>query len=171
MTDIFSSFFQNAEMQKKPRISGLDWQILAALRSNARQQISGLAKQLGRSRSTIAEHLKSLKDRGVIRGFTVDIDEDQLGVGITAFVRLQADSSDHRKIVAAVDQLPEVAECHVLTGNDLLLIKVVARDMPHLRALVDGFTAWGATTTDVVFSTIKPHLAITPALRNSLERK
>lgn len=157
-------------MALKTPITGLDWQILAELRSDARRRISNLAELLGRSRSTVAEHLKSLQDNGVIRGFTVAIDEEKLGVGITAFVRLQAASSDHRKIVAAVDQIPEVAECHVLTGNDLLLMRIVARDMPHLRSLVDGFTTWGATTTDVVFSTIKPHLDITPALRNSLER-
>ncbi|MFN3238658.1 MAG: winged helix-turn-helix transcriptional regulator, partial [Pseudomonadales bacterium] len=51
-------------MALKTPITGLDWQILAELRSDARRRISNLAELLGRSRSTVAEHLKSLQDNG-----------------------------------------------------------------------------------------------------------
>lgn len=151
------------------KLTGLDWQLLRELASHARQNVQNLATNLGRSRSTITEHIKTLQDRSVITGFTIRVDEESLGVGISAFVRLHADSSQHRKIVESVGSIPEVAECHVLTGNDLLMMRVVARDMPHLRSIVDGFTQWGATTTDVIFSTVKSSLEFSPGLRRALE--
>ncbi len=157
-------------MSPRPKLNGLDWQLLAALANDARATVSELAKSLGRSRSSITEHLKKLLELNVITNFGINIDEESLGVGLTAFVRLEADSSQHREIVETVVKIPEVAECHVLTGSDLLLMRVIARDMPHLRDLVDGFTAWGATSTDVIFSTVKSSLEISPALREKLRR-
>lgn len=150
-------------------LSGLDWQILSILQHNARIAISDLAQQLNRSRSSISDHIRRLQDQGTITAFSIQVNEENIGVGISAFVRLQADSSQHRKIVETVDQIPEVAECHVLTGSDLLMMRVVAKDMPHLRQLVDGFTQWGSTVTDVIFSTVKHQLVINPKLRRTLD--
>lgn len=146
-------------------LTGLDWQLLELLQQDARISISELAAQLNRSRSNISEHLKKLQETGILKKTTTQIDEEKLGFGICAFVRLQADSSRHRLIVSAVIKMPEVAECHVLTGAELLIIRVVARDMPHLREIVDGFTNYGATQTDIIFSTVKSQLKIDQALR------
>lgn len=115
---------------QKIALSGLDWQILQTMQTNARITVSEIAQQLNHSRSSITEHLRQLQDNGVIERFSAVIDEEKLGVGISAFVRLQADSSRHRLIVQTVEQIAEVAECHVLTGSDLLMMRVVARDMP-----------------------------------------
>lgn len=156
-------------MSQKAKLSGLDWQLLQALSVNARSSVSDLAEQFGRSRSTIHEHLRSLQERGVISHYAARLDEERLGVGISAFVRLQAHSSQHRKIVNTLTEIPEVAECHVLTGDDLVMMRVVARDMPHLRSLVDSFTEWGATTTDVIFSTVKHELKVNRSLRQVLQ--
>lgn len=160
---------QNISHKMKNTLTGLDWQIMEQLQLDARLSVTELAQKLNRSRSSISDHMKKLQSLGVIATFSTQADEEKLGVGITAFVRLQADSSHHRRIVETVDQIPEVAECHVLTGNDLLMMRVVARDMPHLRDLVDGFTSFGATTTDVIFSTVKSQLKISPALRDKLK--
>ncbi len=151
----------------KPSLDGFDWQLLELLQQQGRMTISEMAKQLSRSRSSISERLEKLQDMGVISGVVVQVDEQKLGFGISAFVRLQADSSRHREIIGTITQLPEVAECHVLTGDQLLIFRVVARDMPHLRELVDGFTQYGATSTDVIFSTVKERLVINRGLQNS----
>ncbi len=150
---------------KNDSITGLDWQILEALQDDSRITISDLASQLNRSRSSISEHIQKMQDREILTAFTVRVSEEKLGFGISAFVRLQTSSSNHREIVAQVDEIPEVAECHVLTGSDLLMMRVIARDMSHLRSLVDGLTQWGSTTTDVIFSTVKHSAKIGPGLR------
>ena len=131
--------------------------------------ISQLARRLNRSRSTVAEHLARLQDAGVLTGVSAQVEEERLGFGLRAYVRLQASSARHREIIDAITRLPEVAECHILTGSDLVMLRVVARDMAHLRDLVDGLTRFGATQTDVIFSTVKERLHIAPGLRASAQ--
>ncbi len=121
----------------------MDWLLLELLQQDGRMTVSELANQLGCSRSNISEYIEKLQNAGVLSGFSAQINEEKLGFGISAFVRLQAVSSHHRKIINTITEIPEVAECHVLTGAELLIIRVVARDMPHLRDLVDGFTKLG----------------------------
>ncbi len=150
-------------------LTGLDWQLLALLQEDGRITVSALAQQLGRSRSNIAERLEKLKESGVLTAVTAQLDEEKLGFGISAMVRLEAGSSRHREIVEAVTAMPEVAECHVLTGSELLMIRLVARDMAHLRNLVDALTSHGSTQTDVIFSSVKRQLKLDTTLRNSLK--
>jgi Lrp/AsnC family leucine-responsive transcriptional regulator len=148
-------------------LNALDWQILELLSSDGRMSISRLASELGRSRTTISEHLDRLQDSGVLRGISAQVDEEKLGFGLSAFVRLQASSTRHREIINAIVQLPEVAECHVLTGTELLMLRLLARDMVHLRVLVDSLTQYGATTTDVIFSTVKSQPTLNQALKKA----
>jgi Lrp/AsnC family transcriptional regulator, leucine-responsive regulatory protein len=156
-------------MLKQFALSGLDWQILELLRKNGRISISEIAERLNRSRSSISEHLEQMQTQGIIKGFTVEVDPEKMGFGIKAFVRLTAPSSEHRKIIETIASIPEVIESHVLTGEDLLMLQIVARDMPHLRLLVDGMTLLGSTQTDIVFSTVKEGLDISAKLRKIVE--
>ena len=144
-------------------LTGFDWQLIQLLQQDGRISISELAKQLGRSRSTVSEQIQRLRDIGVVSGVTVRLNEEKLGFGISAFVRLCAESCRHREIVNAVCDIPEVAECHVLTGSELLMIRLVARDMAHLRELVDTMTQYGSTHTDVIFSSVKTELKVDPS--------
>lgn len=149
------------------KLKGMDWQILELLQDDSRMSVSELAGRLNRSRASISDHIRQLQESGILAAFTTRVSEEKLGFGISAFVRLHAGSARHREIVAAIDQIPEVTECHVLTGSDLLMMRVVARDMPHLRDLVDGFTRWGSTTTDVIFSTVKHAIRVGAPLRRA----
>lgn len=147
------------------QISGLDWQILEALQADGRTTVSQLSRKLHRSRNTISEHMTRLQDTGVLDQVSACVDAEKLGFGITAFIRLQASSSKHRDITDALLDLAEVAECHVLTGSDLVMLKVLARDMAHLRELVDGMTRFGSTETYIVFATLRDQVVINPALK------
>lgn len=147
----------------------LDWQLLELLQGDGRMSISELAQRLQRSRSTIGEHLRRLSDQGVITGYSVQVDPARLGFGLQAVVRLDASSSKHRQLVKAVVAMPEVIECLVLTGETLMQLRLVARDMQHLRTLVDQLSRYGATHTDAVFASVKSSLAISHALRKVAE--
>ncbi len=153
----------------KSSLTGLDWQILELLQKDGRVTISELAKLLGRSRSHLTERIERLQDSGVLTGITTQVDEEKLGFGISAFVRLQASSENHRRIIKAINQIPEAAECHVLTGAEMLIIRLLATDMAHLRELVDGLTQYGSTQTDVIFSTVKKQLEINNSLKNVIK--
>ncbi|MEP1742511.1 MAG: Lrp/AsnC family transcriptional regulator [Kangiellaceae bacterium] len=146
----------------------LDWKILEKLQQDGRTSVSELAKNLNRSRSNISEHIEQLLSHGILKQFSITIDPEKLGFGVSAFVRLQASSKDHRKIINHVNDLPEVAECHVMTGSELLVMRVICKDMPHLRSLVDSLTQFGATQTDVIFATVKSEIKVDFELQQSL---
>ena len=153
----------------KPLLSKLDWKLLELLQKDGRMSISELAKQVNRSRSNVSEHLEKLQDSGILTGISAKVDMSKLGFGISAFVRLQTSSSKLFDVINTITTLPEVGECHVLTGTDLFIIRVYARDMDHLRDLVDGFTLIGATQTEIIFSTQKGELIVDDKLRKAAD--
>jgi Lrp/AsnC family transcriptional regulator, leucine-responsive regulatory protein len=150
-------------------MTSLDWKILEKLQQDGRTSVSELAKSLSRSRSNITEHIEQLLSHGVLKQFSITIDPEKLGFGVSAFVRLEASSKQHRQIINHVSELPEVAECHVMTGSELLVMRVICKDMPHLRSLVDSLTQFGATQTDVIFATVKSEIKIDEKLQQSLD--
>ena len=150
-------------------ISGLDWQILELLQKDGRMTVSDIASKLNRSRSSITEHIDKLRECGVLSGIHAVIDCEKLGFGIKAFVRLNAESLKHREIITAIIKKPEVVECHVLTGSQLAIIQLVTKNMTHLREIVDSFTQYGSTQTDIVFATVKDGIQIDQKLRVLLD--
>ena len=147
------------------KLTGLDWRILELLQQDGRMTISEMAKHLGRSRSNVAKHLDDLYDSGVLSGIAPRINTEKLGFGINAYVRLQASSSNHKKIINSITSLAEVAECHILAGSDLVLIRLIARNMTHLNEMVEMFTKFGTTQTDIIFATTKNQLQLNARLR------
>ena len=150
-------------------ITGLDWQILELLQKDGRMTVSDIASQLNRSRSNITERIEKLRESSVLSGVQAVVDNEKLGFGIKAFVRLTAESLKHREIIAEIINKPEVVECHVLTGSELVIIQLVAKNMTHLRETVDSFTQYGSTQTDIVFATVKDGIQINQQLRALLE--
>ena len=150
-------------------ISSLDWSLIELLQKDSRTTISELAKCLNRSRSIISERVERLVEKGLIQGFSAKVDSEKLGFGLKAFVRLSASSKNHRKIIEVISKIPELIECHVLTGSELLILQLVAKDMAHLRNLVDGLTNYGSTQTDVVFATVKDGLVVNEGLKKSAQ--
>ncbi len=151
-------------------LSKLDWAILELLQQDGRNSVSTIAKQLNRSRSNISEHIAELLSNGVLKRFSICIDPEKLGFGVSAFIRLEASSKQHRRIVEQVIAFPEVVECHVMTGSELLVMRVTCVDMAHLRERVDSLTQFGATQTDVIFATVKNELKIDGQLAKCLQR-
>ncbi len=151
-------------------LTTLDWKILGLLQENSRITVSEVASQLSRSRSNISEHFEKLREMGVIDQFSIVINEQKLGFGVSAFVRLAAGSKDHRRIINQLCNRPEVAECHVLTGSELVILRVVAVNMTHLREFIDQLTEYGSTQTDIIFSTVKHQLQATTSLRENIDQ-
>ena len=154
----------------KPNLSELDWQLLRLLQEDGRMSVSELSKQLGRSRSNISEHMEKLQDIGVLTGISANIDMAKLGFGISAFVRIQTSSAKLQDLISSIREQAEVSECHVLTGTDLFIIRVYARDMDHLRELIHGFTLIGTTQTEIIFSTQKAKITFDRNLKKSAEQ-
>ncbi len=118
-------------------VDAKDRAILRVLQEDARTSQAEIGRQVGLSAAAVNERIHRLEREGVIRRFTVLLDEQKLGVEITVYVDVFIESPAHeRKFVALVSKLPEVQECHFVTGDFSCLVKARVPDRKALRELV-----------------------------------
>jgi DNA-binding Lrp family transcriptional regulator len=117
-----------------------DLVILRELARDARLPNNALAQRAGIAASTCLARVRSLRERGVIRGYHADIDPVALGRPLQAMVavRLQAGARSHlRSFVAGTAQLAEVLNVYFLAGKDDFLLHVAAASTQALRDFVE----------------------------------
>jgi Lrp/AsnC family leucine-responsive transcriptional regulator len=137
-------------------IDQTDWKLLAELESDARQSFSELGRKVGLSQPATAERVKALESAGVIRGYRVDIDREKLGFAILAFIRMDTEGEKCRGLQRIVAQLPEVLECHRVTGEGSYIIRAALKSIGHLEGLIDRLLPFGSPSTSIVLSTPLP---------------
>lgn len=130
--------------------------LLRHLRRDPRAGIAELARRIGLSAPAVRERLLRLEETGVIRGYRVEIDPKALGYGLLAFVRVRPMPGQLPRIAELAASIPEVVECHRVTGEDCFIIKVYLPDLDSLDGLLDRFLVYGQTTTSIVQSTPVP---------------
>jgi Lrp/AsnC family leucine-responsive transcriptional regulator len=126
--------------------------LLDELQANARLSLAELSRRIGLSATATAERLKQMEESGILRGFTVEIDREALGLGVMAFIRMSCPGQHYRRFVEYVQRLEEVRECHHLTGGDDFLMKVTTTSMNDLEALIEALLPYGNPVTSLVLS-------------------
>lgn len=109
-----------------------DIRILDALQKNARLTNAELAEQVGLSLSPCWRRLKRLEEIGVIEGYQAVLNRKVLGLGVTAFVRIDIERHTpvfERKFEEAIANLPEVVSCHVISGEGAFMLVVVCESL------------------------------------------
>jgi Lrp/AsnC family leucine-responsive transcriptional regulator len=127
-----------------------DRSLLAILQAEGRISNAELAERVHLSASACLRRVQRLEAVGVITGYAARLDPSALGLGLTAFVRLQLarhDADSIARFVTKLDQWDEVVACHALTGDMDYLLQVVVADLEHFsrflldRVLHDGDVA------------------------------
>src|SRR5918994_7093764 len=121
---------------KPDGIDGLDARLLRALAETPRAGVMELARQLEVARGTVQARLEKLQRRGVVRGFSPDIDLDAIGYHVLAFVTLEIAQGRLADVVEHLASIPEVLEVHATTGPGDLHARVVARTNEHLQHVI-----------------------------------
>ncbi len=139
-------------------IDSIDKQILGIIQEDARIANVEIARQVGLAPSAVLERVRKLEERGVIRGFTAELDPAHVGFGLLAFVFVRTnecgDGTDE-----LLAEIPEVLEVHDVAGEDSYLLKVRAENTEDLgRLLREKLKALPnvlSTRTTVVLETVK----------------
>jgi len=131
----------------------LDLKILASLDADTRRPYADLARELDVSQPTIADRVKRLESRGVVRGTMLCIDYARLGFSVTAFVRLRMTPLHKQGLVEAAREIPQIIEMHQVTGEDCMIARIVARSVDELGSILDRLTVFAQPNTSVVLST------------------
>ncbi|HEX7731775.1 MAG TPA: Lrp/AsnC family transcriptional regulator [Rhodanobacter sp.] len=144
-------------------------ELLKALLDDPRQPVTRLAARIGMSAPAVKERLSRLEEAGVIRGYRLELEPKALGWPITAYVRVRPAPGQLPKIAELAQKLPQVAECHRVTGEDCFIIKVHLDALENLDQILDRFLQYGQTTTSIVQSTPVPLRA--PPLPKAAKRR
>jgi Lrp/AsnC family leucine-responsive transcriptional regulator len=131
-------------------------ELLALLRDDPRLGVSELARRVGMSAPAVRERILRLEEAGIIRGWRLELDPGALGYPILAYVRVRPAPGQLRSIAELAQSLPQVVECHRVTGEDCFVLKVYLPSIDALDQVLDRFLAHGQTTTSIVQSTPVP---------------
>lgn len=134
--------------------------LLAHLQQDPRLTMSALARLVGMSSPAVTERVQRLERAGVIRGYRLDVDPAALGLPVTAWVRVRPGPRQLTKIADLAAGLPNVSECHRITGEDCFLIKLHAATIESLTETLDKILLYGQTVTSIVHSSPVPPRAL-----------
>lgn len=122
-----------------PNLDATDLQILALLQAEGRMSNAELARRIGLTPPPTLERVRRLEREGVIRGYRAQVDPRALGRSLTVFSAVSLSMHETAAVEAfmrAVGEVPEVLECHHLTGSADYLLKVVAADTNDYERLL-----------------------------------
>ncbi|WP_028535386.1 Lrp/AsnC family transcriptional regulator [Paludibacterium yongneupense] len=134
-------------------IDGKSWRILECLQAEARLSLTELARAVELSVPAVSERLKRLEEAGVIKGYHARVATEKVGYTLCAIVGITVPQPYKQTLLDVLTAMPEVTECHHVTGADSYLFRLVARDVAHLEALVARVNHLGETRTSIILST------------------
>jgi Lrp/AsnC family leucine-responsive transcriptional regulator len=130
--------------------------LLRLLLEDPRMPVSEQARRVGMSAPAVRERLLRLEEARIIAGVHLDLDPKALGLPITLFVRVRPMPGQLPKIADLARSIPEVVECHRVTGEDCFILKIHLDALENLDRILDRFLAYGQTTTSIVQSSPVP---------------
>ncbi|MCI0613323.1 Lrp/AsnC family transcriptional regulator [bacterium] len=130
--------------------------ILKELQKDPRLTMTALGRRVGLSSPAVAERVRRLEENGVIRGYHLDINPTALGLPIAAYIRIRPNPGQLSRIADLARSIPEVVECHRVTGEDCFILKVYLPSLDQLDRILDSFLVYGNTTTSLIQSSSVP---------------
>jgi DNA-binding Lrp family transcriptional regulator len=130
----------------------VDRTLLALLQADATTSYASLAKEVGLSAAAVHDRVRKLRERGVVRRTTVEVDPECVGLSTLAFVLLHATAwMGDEATAAAISAVPGVQEAHIVAGRASVLAKVRARSNAELQAVLRQlYSIDGVSETEAV---------------------
>jgi len=146
----------------KLELDAMDGKILDILQADARTTLSEIGRRIHMSQPAVTERVRRMEAAGVITGYHARVDPAALGYPITAFIRV-AKRIHETPLELVAAQLPEIVECHSITGDDCGVVKVVAVSVGDLERVITALTRCGVTSSSLILSSSIERKALKPA--------
>jgi Lrp/AsnC family leucine-responsive transcriptional regulator len=153
-------------------LDAIGWKILDELQGNARISFSELGRRVGLSTPAVTERVRRMEETRIITGYHATVDPAQAGYPIVVFMRLSIAGGDNmvRNATAAIKKMPEIMECHRVTGTDSFILRAELVSIGHLESLIDHLTPFGMTSTSTVLSSPIKYRPVRPGAENKSAR-
>ncbi len=130
----------------------LDIAILDSLQKNARLSFVQIGKEVGLSATAVADRIKRLEEEEVITKYSASIAPKKVGYSLSVFISIKFHSKKLQSFQKNIHTFPEITECHRITGNDCLLMKLHLKDSSHLETVIDKLVYYGDPSTSIILS-------------------
>jgi len=113
-------------------VDNIDRKIITELQKNGKLTNQELSEKINLSPSPCLRRVKALENQGIIKGYTVLVDEAAYGLPIVAFVRVRLNSHSAetiQKFEKSIQDEDQVLECHIMTGNHDYLLRVLVESL------------------------------------------
>mgnify|MGYP002513865047 FL=1 len=150
----------------KSSLDAIDKKILRFLIKNARTPFLEIARECGISGAAIHQRIKKLEDMGVIQGSRLVVAPKSLGFDVCAFISIRvSDITRQQDTVEQLSKIPEIVECHYITGDFDFMLRVVTdntQSLEHLLNLVKSIPGVQNTRTILILSSVKEEHSVDP---------
>ncbi len=143
-------------MKNDNLLDEMNLKLLGLLQKNPRMPMTELARRVGMSSPAVTERITRLEENGVIAGYRLELNPAELGYPMMAFVRVRPMPGHLAKVAELAKQIPQITECHRITGEDCFILKLYLEDISYLDRILDRLLAHGQTTTSIVQSSPVP---------------
>ena len=124
-------------MKSCQNIDRTDQKILSFLVKNARMPFLEIARECGVSGAAIHQRVKKLENNGVITGSRLLVKPQAIGLNVCAFISISlSEANKYNEVVQSLKKIPEIVECHFVTGPYALLVKMYCFDNDHLMQVL-----------------------------------
>lgn len=148
-------------------LNDIDKTILSHLQADSSISIVELARKIKLSQPATHARIKRLEEAGLIRGYVALVDREKAGFDLLCFIHITMQLNQHKQIqkyTDAIRAMPEVLECHHITGEYDYLLKAVVRNRHELERFVNGkltsLPGIARIHTSLVFTEVKSTTAL-----------
>jgi len=145
------------------KIDDIDMQIISLLQEDSRLSFNKIAHKLGISVGTACNRVKSLEDREVLKGYTVLVDSNKVGYGLTAIILIQAEGKHLLDVENEVAKINNVISVYDITGDFDFIVIARFKDRDSLNAFIKHLLTIPyikRTVTNVALNVIKEDFRI-----------
>ncbi|MED3573095.1 Lrp/AsnC family transcriptional regulator [Cytobacillus praedii] len=142
-------------------LDNIDFQILRLLSENSRIQWKDLGQQIHMTGQAVGNRIKKLEDSGVIKAYTLLIDEMKVGLIFTAFVIIYMKTANHDSFIRFVQGRNEVLEVHRVSGEGCYHIKIKVRSQDQLNLFLNELLEYGNYSLHLSIKEIKQENPLT----------
>lgn len=147
------------------KLDQTDFQILQCLMGNSRIQWKDLGEQIHMTGQAVGNRIKKLEENGVIKAYSLIIDEMKLGLTFTAFVIVYMKTANHDSFIQFMNHRNEVVEAHRISGQGCYHLKIKVKSQEQLNLFLNKLLEHGNYTVNLSIQEIKQHNPLTATLQ------
>lgn len=129
-----------------------DYKIIEILQQDGRISMKDLGKLVGLTSPAVSERVKRLEEFGVIEGYKAVVNPQKLNKNIKAFINVSIPSEKYSAFLDSAIHDNNIFECHHITGQDSLILKIMVENMGELEKMIDSIKKIGSTQTSLILS-------------------